>query len=181
MAYSLLGALDVTLFDRGSGLFEPVNGEFFSILSAAGEISGSFGEINLPELPAGLVWEIDTSDPQSMVLRIAALLDGDFNADGVVDAADYVVWRDSLDETGRGLAADGTGSDGLPDGVVNDADYQLWRANFGATVPPPEEAAAANVPEPHAARIAALGAVLALTWRRSARELCPVGRRIARG
>ena len=45
-----------------------------------------------------------------MVLRVAALLDGDYNVDGVVDAADYVVWRDSLDETGRGLAADGTGS-----------------------------------------------------------------------
>jgi hypothetical protein len=37
---------------------------------------------------------------------------GDFNGDGAVDAADYVVWRKNR---------------GLPDG------HQIWRANFGAT------------------------------------------------
>ncbi|HJQ80795.1 MAG TPA: hypothetical protein VJ828_12605 [Lacipirellulaceae bacterium] len=40
----------------------------------------------------------------------AAGLDGDFNGDGSVDAADYVVWRKS---------------DGSPE------NYQVWRANFG--------------------------------------------------
>ena len=92
-SFNAAGVLYVLLFDLGAGIFEPVNGEFFSILSAAGETSGSFDELNLPELAAGLVWEIDTSDRQSMVLRVAAQLDGDFNVDGVVDAADYVVAR----------------------------------------------------------------------------------------
>jgi hypothetical protein len=40
---------------------------------------------------------------------------GDFNDDGVVDAADYVVWRDGL----------GT--------IYAQSDYDEWRANFGQT------------------------------------------------
>jgi hypothetical protein len=42
----------------------------------------------------------------------AAELEGDFNGDGIVDAADYVVWRKSI-------------------GTVTE--YGAWRANFGAT------------------------------------------------
>ena len=38
---------------------------------------------------------------------LTVILDGDYNANGVVDAADYTVWRDSLGQTGMGLAADG--------------------------------------------------------------------------
>jgi hypothetical protein len=179
--FNAAGVLEVTLFDRGAGMFEPVNGDFFSIASLVDELNGSFDEVNLPELPGGLVWEIEMSDRQELVLSVVALLDGDYNVDGVVDAADYVVWRDSIDETGRGLAADGTGPNGLPDGVVNDADYQLWRANFGKTVPVPAEAGATNVPEPHALSIAAIGAMLVLTWRRGGKESIAFGRRIARG
>jgi glucose/arabinose dehydrogenase len=175
------GALDVSLFDRGAGTFEPVNGEFFSILSSVDEITGSFADVDLPDLAGGLVWEIDTSDSQQLVLRVVALLDGDYNADGSVDAADYVVWRNSVDETGRGLAADGTGAGGLPDGVVNDADYQLWRANFGRTIPPLDVAAAANVPEPYTVFIAAFGVLLALIRRRGGKESTAIARRIARG
>jgi hypothetical protein len=43
------------------------------------------------------------------------LLPGDFNFDGMVDAADYVVWRNGLGTT------------------HNQADYNAWRANFGRT------------------------------------------------
>jgi hypothetical protein len=51
---------------------------------------------------------------------------GDFNADGIVDAADYVVWRDSAGSTGSGLAADADG-----DNLVSQSDYEIWKANFG--------------------------------------------------
>ena len=49
-------------------------------------------------------------------------LPGDFNQDGVVDAADYVLWRDTKGQTGLGLPADGNG-----DQVVDQNDYNLWR------------------------------------------------------
>jgi hypothetical protein len=52
---------------------------------------------------------------------------GDFNDDGQIDAADYVVWRKSVGDTvARGASADGDG-----DGLVTLADFDVWRAKFG--------------------------------------------------
>ena len=53
------------------------------------------------------------------VLLLTPRLSGDFNDDGIVDAADYTVWRDTLGQTGQDLAADFTGPSGTPDGVVD--------------------------------------------------------------
>ena len=58
--------------------------------------------------------------------HLAHLVAGDFNGNGIVDAADYTVWRDSLGQTGAGLAADAD-----VNGVVNQADYDVWKANYG--------------------------------------------------
>jgi hypothetical protein len=55
----------------------------------------------------------------------AAGLPGDYNQDGVVDAADYVLWRSQLG-SGTSLPNDDTA------GVGND-DYTRWRAHFGQT------------------------------------------------
>jgi hypothetical protein len=51
---------------------------------------------------------------------------GDYNQDGLVDAADYGVWRDNLGQTGPELRADGN-----RDNVVDAIDYDIWRNNFG--------------------------------------------------
>ncbi len=51
---------------------------------------------------------------------------GDYNENGVVDAADYVVWRDSLGQTGSGLAADGNSNNQIDGG-----DYTVWKVHFG--------------------------------------------------
>ena len=76
---------------------------------------------------------------------LTATLPGDFNADGVVDAADYSVWRDAL-----GQFAD-LPNDGTP-GLVSSSDYAEWAANYGATL----ASALSAVPEPTAALSAAL-------------------------
>ena len=52
---------------------------------------------------------------------------GDYNGNGIVDAADYTVWRDTLGST-TALAADGSGNL-----VVDQADYGVWKTNFGHT------------------------------------------------
>ena len=58
-------------------------------------------------------------------------LPGDYNFNGVVDAADYSVWRDTVGST-NDLRADGSGAAaGVPDGVVDELDYDFWKANFG--------------------------------------------------
>lgn len=50
----------------------------------------------------------------------------DYNADGVVDAADYTLWQDTLGDA----VPYGTGADGNNNGVIDDGDYQFWRENF---------------------------------------------------
>jgi Planctomycete extracellular/Chlamydia polymorphic membrane protein (Chlamydia_PMP) repeat len=59
-------------------------------------------------------------------------LPGDYNFDGIVNAADYTVWRNTLGST-NDLRADGTSAStpGVPDGVVDELDYAFWKANFG--------------------------------------------------
>jgi hypothetical protein len=51
---------------------------------------------------------------------------GDYNNNGVVDAADFIVWRIN---NGQSVTLP---NDPSP-GVVNDDDYDTWRENFGAT------------------------------------------------
>ena len=58
-------------------------------------------------------------------------LPGDYNFNGVVDSADYTVWRDTLGAT-NDLRADSSGTTvGVPDGVVDSLDYDFWRSHFG--------------------------------------------------
>lgn len=60
-------------------------------------------------------------------------LQGDYNDNGVVDAADYVVWRKSSGST------DTLPNDTTP-GIVDVTDYDVWRSNFGNTAPAPAPA-----------------------------------------
>lgn len=60
------------------------------------------------------------------LLTITLSLPGDYNHDGTVDAADYVVWR-----TNRG--AEMAMSNDTSPGSVTQWDYEVWVANFGRT------------------------------------------------
>jgi arabinan endo-1,5-alpha-L-arabinosidase len=81
-------------------------------------------------------------------------LPGDYNNDRTIDAVDYVVWRDTLGQSGTGLLADGNG-----DGIVDGADYNVWRANFGRTAGLGTNANAA-IPEPAAVVLLFIGLLL---------------------
>jgi hypothetical protein len=86
---------------------------------------------------------------------------GDFNGDGIVDAADYTVWRDNLgapDESSIGNNGDGAGG-------VDAGDYAVWRANFGNSAAALAGLdSATSVPEPHAlAMVAVVLGLLALS------------------
>ena len=50
---------------------------------------------------------ITLNELPTMPWSISAPIAGDYNKNGVVNAADYVVWRNSMGQTGWGLAADG--------------------------------------------------------------------------
>ncbi len=81
---------------------------------------------------------------------LIGLLPGDFNDDGMVDAADYTVWRDGLGTT------------------YEPEDYDTWANNYGATNATPP--AAASIPEPKSL-IMLLAMSSLLGFKRSAREV----------
>jgi hypothetical protein len=90
----------------------------------------------------------------SLVTFVAVVPDptgppGDFNQDGIVDAADYVVWRKT--------------------GINGQQGYDDWRSHFGlpagsgAALPSAEPLSAA-VPEPATLLLLVAGAAMMATW-----------------
>ena len=88
----------------------------------------------------------------TVTAQIADRYAGDFNGDGVVDAADYTVWRETLGSTTL-LSADADRN-----GTVDSADYAIWRTQFGWTSPSSLQIGS-PVPEPQGAHLLALAAV----------------------
>lgn len=82
---------------------------------------------------------------------VPPVLIGDYNNDGVVDAADYTVWRDNLG------GATLTNRDSANTGAVSMADYASWAAHFGNTAGAGSTSGA--VPEPASIALAWLGVV----------------------
>lgn len=60
------------------------------------------------------------------------LLAGDYNQDGSVDAADYILWRKTLTTV---VNPPYSGADGNGSGAVDQNDYGVWTANFGNSLP----------------------------------------------
>ena len=85
---------------------------------------------------------------------------GDYNRNGVVDAADYTVWRDTLGQS----VADYAAADGNGSGVIDQDDYEVWKNNFGATTSSGIGIGSAiSVPEPDSVVVAALVIWLSLS------------------
>ena len=82
----------------------------------------------------------------------------DFNLDGVVNAADYTIWRDTFASI-TDLRADANG-----DNFINGLDYDIWAAAFGQSI------GGTTVPEPTSAMLIAIyvGSVGHSRIRRSA-------------
>jgi hypothetical protein len=57
---------------------------------------------------------------------------GDYNRNGAMDAADYIVWRKTLGQSVPNHSA----GDGDGDGAVEQQDYDVWTSHFGDTWPP---------------------------------------------
>lgn len=118
------------------------NGDGLDVFSAGGAKKTTYS--NTAALDAG-----------SFLVEELVLIDGDYNADGVVNAADYTLWRDGS------LLADGNGNgvvDGPEAGPGND--YEIWATNYGQVAAP-----SLAVPEPTAALLALAGLLAGVARR----------------
>ena len=79
---------------------------------------------------------------------------GDYDLDGSVNAADYTVWRDSLETS---TTRRGAGADGDLSGVIDQADWSVWANNYGSAPAP------TAIPEPAAILLIAIGGVITTT------------------
>jgi fibronectin-binding autotransporter adhesin len=139
-AAALGGTLSVSLLNN----FAPTAGATFEIISAAGGIEGAFAATTLPTLAEGLNWNVRYA-AKSVSLAVVAAVNGDYNGNGVVDAADYITWRIAMAHGGTLL------NDASP-GSVSQQDYTYWRAHFGAAAGSGsgDNLASGAVPEPSA-------------------------------
>jgi hypothetical protein len=83
---------------------------------------------------------------------------GDYNNDGIVNLADYTVWRDNLGAT---IALPNEGADITP-GEVTAEDYAFWKSQFGNTAGTLMSSASV-VPEPCSAGLTLLAVIAGLS------------------
>ena len=147
--------------------FSPAAGESFDLMDW-GTITGKFGGLLLPTLDEDLMWNYSRLYTDGV---LGITIAGDYNGNGIVDAADYTVWRDTLGQTGTGLAADGES-----DQVINGTDLFVWRTHFGMQVGPGAGAGAA-VPEPGSLVLLTLAVACACARRRRVARRTALARR----
>ncbi len=116
-----------------------------------------------------LVYEVlSQNDVSGGALEPASGADG--NGNGAVNAADYVVWRKTLDQTGDYLAADGNSN-----GTIDASDYDVWRAHFGQMAGAGAAAGSSSsfadrVPEPASMLLTGMAALVVCALRCGSRD-----------
>jgi hypothetical protein len=140
---NLAGTLEVSLIDN----FFPQDGDIFKILTA-GAVVGAFDTVTGVNMSAGLDFEVIV-ESQSVLLLFEVLLPGDFDIDGDVDGADFLIWQ-------------------LNDGSQSDLDD--WQTNFGS-VTNSAAAASTGVPEPATGLMLMLGMAAMIIGHRTAMSI----------
>ena len=154
--------IELAAFSGSTGTFNMTNGTVTTpdIIAGSGTANFNFagGEIfidgNQVGFDAANAWFNVTGNTGLYVEKFLAgsnqthlyygggLLQGDYNDNGVVDAADYTVWLDNLGSTNV-LPNDPIGGD------IGQAHYDQWKNNFGSTAGSGSVSVGA-VPEPNA-------------------------------
>ncbi len=119
----------------------------------------------------------DTNAGQVAKIEIPVpFLAGDFNDNGFVDGADYVVWRKNVGQLPGTLPNDNTGV------AIGDNQYRLWRSNFGNPLGSGSALSSTTVPEPDSGLTLVVWSAIAHIWTwRSKGQLTYIGNFFRRG
>jgi fibronectin-binding autotransporter adhesin len=150
---SIGGALSVSLING----FAPAAGDAFDLLDW-GTLSGVFSSLQLPSLGGSLAWDATQLYTSGVLSVISVGVPGDYNNNGMVDSADYVLWR-----KGGPLANEVDAP-----GTVNGVDYTAWRARFGNPGGSGSTGGslALAVPEPASSAVLIMAALAIFAWKR---------------
>lgn len=120
------GFFNIVVVDQGYSVGmaggSTVAGDFAQFLETSNEATQQWAIVapGSPSFPTGLTaaWGVEEATP------------GDYNGDGVVNAADYTFWRDNVNTV---AATPGQGADGDGDGAIDSDDRVFWAANYGGS------------------------------------------------
>ena len=149
------GVADQGYVELGAGIEEAIGA---LLLEGVMQPTGTYGSS-----ASAATYKLDEYFAGTGMLLVGdPILAGDYNADGYVDAADFVVWQKNRGTTNPLPNDNGIG------GEVGVAHYELWMAHFGESASGGASLAnLAAVPEPTAMAIFAWGVLLAVGRRRA--------------
>lgn len=168
----------------GDPAMDPDNGIGFEILSETNnditeaDLTGATVFDNNTSLSLGNIFNTATNEldrdleisfttlagnGDGQVIYISGLpVDGDYNGNGIVDAADYTLWRDNR---GANVALPNENPSATTPGAVDQEDYAYWKSRFGAASGSGSFADASAVPEPSTAALMLLAIAGAITLK----------------
>jgi peptidyl-prolyl cis-trans isomerase A (cyclophilin A) len=166
---SFLDAQDFTVFGRvvGNGMtvVDAINNlRTVNASVAQNEPGEDFDEIPVTNFDR-VISQNDITNNEAVMVNSVTILNlpaGDYDFNGIVNIADYSVWRQSYDST-TSAEADGNGN-----GIVDLADFVVWRNSMAGSAAGAGTSPLA-VPEPAAAFMAMTAAALLVLRRRRSR------------
>jgi autotransporter-associated beta strand protein len=142
--------------------FDPMTyfpvGSTLNVLMAMGGVQGTFSQLELLSVPSGSQWSVGYTASAVTLSRIAnSFNSADFDADGVVDGADFMIWQRNAGKLTSLGDANG-------DGLVNASDLSVLKSQFGGA--PSAGGIVSEVPEPGGGALMALASLTVALTRR---------------
>jgi hypothetical protein len=106
---------------------------------------------------------ITTADREKLIRDILHTEYGDFNLNGSVTAADYIIWANNYGELDLGWR----NGDANGDGAIDAGDYTLWADTMGLVYQAETSQAGTPTPEPATTALLCTGGMFVLSRRRS--------------
>jgi peptidyl-prolyl cis-trans isomerase A (cyclophilin A) len=165
---SFLDASNFTVFGRVLGSGMTVVDTIDNLPAINAKVAENAQGEDFDEIPVRNVQQVvnqnDITSNEAVMVNVVVLnyRAGDYDFNGVVNGADYTLWRKTLNST-TNAAADGNGN-----GIVDAADYTVWRNTFGQTGGPGSGSGLESfgVPEPSSGLLLLISGAMLSFYRR---------------